>query len=42
MAGGIDLLIVSPNSSGDLDGELEEVSEKIPVVFFCPQTVYNT
>lgn len=35
MAGGIDLLIVSPNGSGDLDGELEEVSEKIPVVFFA-------
>ena len=32
MASGIDLLIVSPDGSGDLDGELEEVSEKIPVV----------
>lgn len=32
MASGIDLLIVSPDGSGDLDGELEEVSEKIPVL----------
>lgn len=32
MASGIDILIVSPDGSGDLDGELEEVSEKIPVV----------